>query len=138
MPNEEQIGTEENLETQIENQEPVKQWGVVREDEPSSYAGEKLTILGEDNPDDTVITPPATNEEVVTPPASTEEIVTPPATEIPAATTQAEIDDIAVLNYLKEKGFSAEKLEDLKPKESIQLDPEMEKYLEYKKDTGRS
>ena len=143
MPNEEQTGTEENLETtQIKIQEPVKQWGVVREDEPSSYAGEKLTILGEDNPDDTVITPPATNEatteDVVTPP-TTEEAITPESTpEHTAVVTQAEIDDERVLSYLKEKGFSAEKLEDLKPKESVKLDPEMEKYLEYKKDTGRS
>lgn len=49
------------------------------------------------------------------------------------------IDDESVIKYLKEKGFNAESLEDLKPKEIAKLDPEIEKYLEYKKETnGRS
>jgi len=135
MINEEQnTGTEESLET---TESPVAKWGVVSESDPSNYAGEKLTILGEEttNADDTVITPPLTNtEEVVTPPTS-EEVVTPPTAEAPTAT---EIDDDRVLSYLKEKGFSASTLDELKPKEAVKLDPEVEKYLEYKKETGRS
>ena len=47
------------------------------------------------------------------------------------------IDESSVLSYLKEKGFNAESIEDLKPKEKIQLDAETEKYLEYKKETNR-
>jgi hypothetical protein len=47
------------------------------------------------------------------------------------------IDDESVIKYLKEKGFNTESLEDLKPKEIANLDSETEKYLEYKKETGR-
>jgi len=43
---------------------------------------------------------------------------------------QTNIDETAVLNFLKEKGITAEKLEDLKPKEVKALTPEVEKYLE--------
>jgi hypothetical protein len=48
------------------------------------------------------------------------------------------IDETTVLNFLKEKGITAEKLEDLKPKEVKQLTPEVEKYLEFKEKTGNS
>lgn len=48
------------------------------------------------------------------------------------------IDETAVLNFLKEKGITAEKLEDLKPKEVKALTPEVEKYLEFKEKTGNS
>ncbi len=50
----------------------------------------------------------------------------------------AVIDENAVLNFLKEKGFTAEKLEDLKPKEVKKLTPEVEKFLEFKEKTGNS
>lgn len=50
------------------------------------------------------------------------------------------IDDESVIKYINEKhGFDAKSLDDLKPKEIAKLDPEIEKYLEYKKETnGRS
>jgi hypothetical protein len=51
--------------------------------------------------------------------------------------TSTNIDDESVIKYLKEKGFEAKSLDDLKPKEIAKLDPETEKYLEYKKETGR-
>lgn len=51
---------------------------------------------------------------------------------------QTDIDETAVLKFLKEKGFTAEKLEDLKPKEVKQLTPEVEKFLEFKEKTGNS
>ena len=52
--------------------------------------------------------------------------------------TVVEIDEEKVINFLKEKGFDANSLEDLKPKEQIELDAEMKSYLEYKKATNRS
>jgi hypothetical protein len=57
---------------------------------------------------------------------------------IVAEKTSVSIDDESVIKYLKEKGFNAESLDDLKPKEIAKLDSETEKYLEYKKETGRS
>lgn len=51
---------------------------------------------------------------------------------------QTDIDETAVLNFLKEKGITAEKIEDLKPKEVKQLTPEVEKFLEFKEKTGNS
>jgi len=48
------------------------------------------------------------------------------------------IDENVILKELNEKyGFDAKSLDDLKPKEIAKLDPEVEKYLEYKKETGR-
>jgi hypothetical protein len=48
------------------------------------------------------------------------------------------IDEQVILKELNEKyGFEAKSLDDLKPKEVAKLDPETEKYLEYKKETGR-
>lgn len=48
------------------------------------------------------------------------------------------IDEQVILKELNEKyGFDAKSLDDLKPKEIAKLDPETEKYLEYKKETGR-
>jgi hypothetical protein len=58
--------------------------------------------------------------------------------EVIAEKTFSNIDDESVIKYLKEKGFEAQSLEDLKPKDSAKLDPETEKYLEYRKETGRS
>ena len=48
------------------------------------------------------------------------------------------IDETVILKELNEKyGFDAKSLDDLKPKEITKLDPDIEKYLEYKKETGR-
>ena len=48
------------------------------------------------------------------------------------------IDEQVILKELNEKyGFDAKSLDDLKPKEIAKLDPETEKFLEYKKETGR-
>ena len=51
---------------------------------------------------------------------------------------QPTIDEQAVINFLKEKGFDANSLEDLKPKEQEKLDGELEAYLKFKKETNRS
>jgi hypothetical protein len=69
--------------------------------------------------------------EVVTEEKPNEEVAT-------QENVQAVIDETAVLNFLKEKGITAEKLEDLKPKEVKQLTPEVEKFLEFKEKTGNS
>jgi hypothetical protein len=84
-----------------------------------------------------------TVEEVVeeTPTETTEVVETTeeaPITEEVIENVQANIDETAVLNFLKEKGITAEKLEDLKPKEVKQLTPEVEKFLEFKEKTGNS
>lgn len=75
-------------------------------------------------------------------PAETTEVVETteeaPITEEVIENVQANIDETAVLNFLKEKGITAEKLEDLKPKEVKQLTPEVEKFLEFKEKTGNS
>ena len=48
------------------------------------------------------------------------------------------IDEQLILKELNEKyGFDAKSIDDLKPKEVAKLDPETEKFLEYKKETGR-
>jgi hypothetical protein len=75
-------------------------------------------------------------EEVV----ETKEVVTEekPNEEAAAENVQTNIDENAVLTFLKEKGINAEKLEDLKPKEVKQLTPEVEKFLEFKEKTGNS
>lgn len=49
-----------------------------------------------------------------------------------------EIDDDKVIQYLKSKGLQAESLEDLKPKESKKLSPEVEKFIEFTEKTGNS
>jgi len=75
---------------------------------------------------------PAENTEVV------ETVEEAPIEEAPIENVQANIDETAVLNFLKEKGITAEKLEDLKPKEVKALTPEVEKFLEFKEKTGNS
>jgi len=51
---------------------------------------------------------------------------------------QTVIDETAVLEFLNKNGITAEKLEDLKPKEVKRLTPEVEKFLEFKEKTGNS
>jgi len=70
------------------------------------------------------------NEEVQT--EQQEEVVETP--EVPVF----EIDDDKVIQYLKSKGLQAESLEDLKPKESKKLSPEVEKFIEFTEKTGNS
>lgn len=77
-------------------------------------------------------TPTETTETVET----TEDVVA--TEEVVPENVQTVIDETAVLNFLKEKGITAEKLEDLKPKEVKQLTPEVEKFLEFKEKTGNS
>lgn len=98
-------------------EEVVTTWQVV-DDKPEVH-----TSFIEQPKDDVVVEPKA--DDVIVDPKA-DEIVTPT------------IDDALVLNYLKEKGIEAKDFEDLKPKEKIELDAETEKYLEYKKQTGRS
>jgi len=51
---------------------------------------------------------------------------------------QVTIDENAVINFLKEKGITAESLEDLKPKEQKKLDPLAEKLQEFIEKTGNT
>lgn len=97
-------------------EEVVTTWQVV-DDKPEVH-----TSFIEQPKDDVVIEPKA------------EDIVVEPKVE---ETEYVELDDNLVLNYLKEKGVDVKNFEDLKPKEKIELDAETEKYLEYKKETGR-
>jgi len=83
-----------------------------------------------------------TVEEVIEKTPETVEVVETveetPANEEVIKNVQTNIDETAVLNFLKENGITAEKLEDLKPKEVKALTPEVEKYLEFKEKTGNS
>lgn len=83
-----------------------------------------------------------TVEEVIEKTPETAEVVETveeiPANEEVIENVPTNIDETAVLNFLKEKGITAEKLEDLKPKEVKVLTPEVEKYLEFKEKTGNS
>lgn len=54
------------------------------------------------------------------------------------AETKTQVDDEAVLSYLKEKGFDVESFDDLKPKEAKKLTPEIEKFLEFQDKTGNT
>lgn len=47
------------------------------------------------------------------------------------------LDDEKVIAYLKEKGLTAESIEDLKPKEAKKLSAEGEKFSEFHENTGR-
>lgn len=75
----------------------------------------------------------------------TEEVVTEPKAEEKTIEEKVDekvdlpiIDEQVILKELNEKyGFDAKSLDDLKPKEIAKLDPETEKFLEYKKETGR-
>lgn len=75
----------------------------------------------------------------------TEEVVTEPKAEEKTIEEKVEekvdlpiIDEQAILKELNEKyGFDAKSIDDLKPKEVAKLDAETEKFLEYKKETGR-
>jgi hypothetical protein len=49
-----------------------------------------------------------------------------------------EINDEKVIQYLKSKGLQAESLDDLKPKESVKLSAEVEKFIEFTEKTGNS
>lgn len=102
-------------------EEVVTTWQVV-DDKPEVH-----TSFIEQPKDDVVIEPKA--DDVIVEPKVEE----PKADEIVTPT----IDDALVLNYLKEKGVDVKNFEDLKPKEKIELDAETEKFLEYKKETGR-
>lgn len=77
-------------------------------------------------------------EKVVEDPVVEAPVVETPIVEQPIAPLV--IDENVILKELNEKyGFDAKSLDDLKQKEIAKLDPEIEKYLEYKKETnGRS
>ena len=90
-------------------EETITAWQVV-DDKPEVHA----SFIEEPKAEDIIVEEPK-NEDITTP----------------------TIDDSLVLNYLKEKGFTADSIDDLKPKERVELDAETEKYLEFKKETGR-
>ena len=93
-------------------------------------------------PEETVTTPTDTPEQPAETPTEPSPEVTPtpetpietPAEETPAS--QVEIDENAVINFLKEKGIEADSLEDLKPKEQKQLSALAEKLQEFIEKTG--
>jgi hypothetical protein len=114
MPQDEEIPEVIIDETKTSTDEIIQPWKLVGEEYESPIQQE--VVLEEKE----VIIPEAVEEEVI-------------EKEVPLV-----IDDNSVLSYLKEKGFNAETLEDLKPKEIAKLDSETQKYLEYKKDTNRS
>ena len=129
MPQEEIEKNEpaEVVETVVEQPaaEEVKQWTIV-DDKPEVHS----SFLEQPKAEEVV--------EVI------EKVVEVPAEEKPAEEVVIEkevplvIDENVILKELNEKyGFDAKSLEDLKPKEIAKLDPETEKYLEYKKETGR-
>ncbi|MBP9794064.1 MAG: hypothetical protein KBC56_08700 [Flavobacterium sp.] len=72
-------------------------------------------------------------------PAETEieKTIDPPATEEVKTKTKSELDETAVLDYLKAKGITAENFDDLKPKEQRKLSAEAEKFAEFNEKTGR-
>jgi hypothetical protein len=53
-----------------------------------------------------------------------------------AVTPVIEIDDEKAIAYLKSKGIEVNSFEDLKPKEVQKLSPEVEKFIEFTKETG--
>lgn len=122
----------ENVENSQENNFTAK---VVESDSSeSNWFGNKEEVVEEVKE---VVEEVKPTEEVV----ETKEVVTEEKPNEEVATqenVQTNIDETAVLNFLKEKGINAEKLEDLKPKEVKQLTPEVEKFLEFKEKTGNS
>ena len=87
------------------------------------------------NPDAQIVEEPTEIfEEVKTEEPKQEEV----KTEEPKVEEKPTYDDEVIFKVLKEKGIEATNYEDLKPKEQPKLDPETEKFLEYKKETGRS
>jgi hypothetical protein len=128
----EKIENTEQVETSQENNFTAK---IVESDSSeSSWFDNKEEVVEEVQE---VIEEVKPTEEVV----ETKEVVTEEKPNEEVATqenVQAVIDETAVLNFLKEKGITAEKLEDLKPKEVKQLTPEVEKFLEFKEKTGNS
>lgn len=126
---------------EIENKEPVEVVETVVE-QPAAEEVIKPWTTVDDKPEvhPSFLEQPKAEEEVI------EKVVEVPAEEKPAEKVVIEkevplvIDETVILKELNEKyGFDAKSLEDLKPKEIAKLDPETEKYLEYKKETnGRS
>lgn len=115
MKDEEEIVNEEVIET------PAFQ---VREINPNEVVEQVIT--------------PVNEEVVIEEQPITEEVVI--TEEKPEVVEEAKptIDDQTIFQILKEKvGVDFNSYEDLKPKEKIELDAETEKYLEYKKETGR-
>jgi len=126
---------------EIEKQEPAEVVEVVAE-QPAAEEVIKPWTTVDDKPEvhPSFLEQPKAEEvvEVI------EKVVEVPAEEKPTEEVVIEkevplvIDENVILKELNEKyGFDAKSLEDLKPKEIAKLDPETEKYLEYKKETGR-
>lgn len=70
--------------------------------------------------------------------AKTEETLKEEEEVIEVVEEKKEIDEESVLAYIREKGINAQTFDDLKPKEVEELPEDAKKYLEYKKETGRS
>ena len=106
----------------VAEEQAVKTWNIVE----NETAGESVTKLYE------------TTAEVVEEVAEVVEEVEQAVTETTEEVEEEEIDDDAILNYIREKkGIDAKSFDDLKPKEALEVDEETKKFLEYKKETGR-
>ena len=141
----------------VENNENEKEVVETPEVEQPAFVVERLDDNGPqgvfevsvDNENNNVDTAPVDEitpeQPVETPADTTQEIVETPETPIETPETteeitvpQVEIDEVAVINFLKEQGFNAESLEDLKPKEEKKLDPLAEKLQEFIEKTGNT
>jgi len=122
--------SEEVVETQETQEQEIKPWQIVDENEPQkSFGGfqnesveeleqevEQVAETTEENPIDSPIAEEAVEqEEVITQPTINEELT---------------------LAFLKEKGIEVNSIDELKPKEKEALDPETEAYLKFRKETG--
>jgi hypothetical protein len=124
----------DNTEGQEQSQEQqIATWNIV---EPTSTPTEGVTRLYEQNTEEQETnSETSTEEQSETQETESEQQET--QEEQGNETAQSEIDESKVIDFLKAKGFNAETLEDLKPKEVAELDEEAKKYLDYKKETGR-
>jgi archaeosine-15-forming tRNA-guanine transglycosylase len=123
-------GSEEQV---VVEQPAVTQWKIETDEVESVISLEdafksKAEVVEEIVVEQPIVETPITEE---TPIEVKEEVIVDQSTVV-------EIDEEKVINFLKEKGFDANSLEELKPKEQEKLDPELEAYLKYKKETNRS
>jgi len=123
--NENQDENVEDVNIQAQSQEEeITTWKIASDEQPFHDTVQKLYENVEQEVEETVIENVETviEEEVI---HVQEEVVNT-------------IDEQAVISFLKEKGFNADSLEDLKPKEVKKLTPELEKFLEYQEQTGNT
>lgn len=131
----------EDLEGRVENtenleQEEVVKWNVV-EDETSFKPFQVTPKVEEITKEETTEEAEYEKETPETVVETAEEVVENTETE-EEKIVAPQIDEQAVINFLKERGIETNTLDELKPKEKVVLDPETEAYLKYRQETGRS